>query len=60
MGGGEPGEFFVSYFEMLSPLMSHFSFQDCSTVCQLGGEFMAHRGFFHDTQWTMSTVCVLI
>ena len=21
-------EFFVSYFEMLSPLMSHFSFQD--------------------------------
>ena len=25
------------------------------TVCQLGAKFMAHKGFFHDTQWTMST-----
>ena len=43
----------ISYFWMLSLfwcLTFHFK-----TVCQLGAKFMTHRGFFHDTQWTMST-----
>ena len=36
-------------------LTFHFKTLLCVGECQLGAGFMAHRGFFHDTQWTMST-----